>query len=99
MFNYLIWYFLNSCHGFLKNLILNVVHEPIRHHPQKTEIILSTTSGNEVTMDYSLNTRKLSDVSGISQTSAQIIFKHHKCCPHKMHIVQELNEDDFDCHS
>lgn len=49
-----------------------------------------------INIDPMLSTRQLPTVSGISRTSIRRILKAHKFHPYKIHLVQELNEDDFD---
>lgn len=49
-----------------------------------------------VNLDPTLGTRQLATISGISRTSFRRILKSNKFHPYKIHLVQELHEDDFD---
>lgn len=49
-----------------------------------------------VNLEPTKSIRQLSAVSGISRSSVHRILKHHKFYPYKPHLLQELNEDDFD---
>lgn len=49
-----------------------------------------------VNMDPTLSTRQLPLVCGISRTSIRRILKKHKFHPYKIHLVHQLNEDDYD---
>lgn len=49
-----------------------------------------------IVQDPTMSTRHLATVSGIRRSSIQKILKKHKFHPYKIHLVQELNEDDFD---
>lgn len=50
----------------------------------------------QIVLDPTLSTRQMSTVSGIRRSSIQTILKRNKFHPYKIHLVQELNEDDFD---
>jgi hypothetical protein len=50
----------------------------------------------QVHLDPTLSTRQLASVSGINRTSIQTILKKNKFHPYKIHLVQELHEDDYD---
>ncbi|CAH1998188.1 unnamed protein product [Acanthoscelides obtectus] len=43
-----------------------------------------------------IGTRKLETVCGVSRRSDQRILNAHSFHPYKIHLVQELNDDDFD---
>lgn len=49
-----------------------------------------------ITMDNTLSTRQLAEVSGVSRTSVRRILKAHKFYPYKIQLLHELNEDDYD---
>ncbi|XP_066149124.1 uncharacterized protein [Euwallacea fornicatus] len=64
-------------------------------NPVRNEAVQVAVPG-QVSMDPTLSTRKLSDVTGVSRTTVQKILKHNKWNPYKIHLLQELNEDDND---
>ena len=50
----------------------------------------------QVYVDPTLSTSKLDTVYGVSRRSIQRLLKDHSFHTYKIHLVQELNEDDFD---
>lgn len=45
-------------------------------------------------MNPSLSTEKLSDVTGVSETTTKRILKHNNYHPDKIQLLQELKDDD-----
>lgn len=50
----------------------------------------------QASMQPQQSTREMSRAVGISESSVRRILKLHKFHPYKLHIVQELSDDDFD---
>lgn len=66
------------------------IENPIRNEAIEVGVL------GQVYVDPTLSTRKLDTVCGVSRRSIQRILKAHSFHPYKIHLVQELNEDDFD---
>ena len=65
------------------------------NQPQRNENVQIAILGH-IAIDNMMSTRTLSDVSGVTRTTLQRILKMHKFHPYKIHLVQQLNEDDGD---
>ena len=66
------------------------MERPVRNEAVEVAVL------GEVSMNPTLSTRKMSEVTGISRTSIQRILKHYKWHPYKIQLLHELNEDDHD---
>lgn len=66
------------------------IENPIRNEAIEVGVL------GQVYVDPTLSTRKLETVCGVSRRTVQRILKAHSFHPYKIHLVQELNEDDFD---
>lgn len=75
--------------------VANKKRDPNREFPLRNEAVAVALLG-QVHADPTLSTRKLSSVTNISRTTIRRILKHHKFHPYKIHLVHQLNEDDFD---
>lgn len=73
--------------------VANKKHE--RQHTITNEDMQVAILGH-TEVDPTSSTRKLAEISGIPRSSLQRILKQHKYHPYKIHLVQELNEDDPD---
>lgn len=49
-----------------------------------------------INLDPTTSTRKLAEESGFSRTTVRRVLKLHNFHPYKIHLVQEINEDDPD---
>lgn len=69
-----------------------------KHERQKTVTNEASQIGvlGHVAMEPTSSTRQLSTTSGLSRTSVQRILKTHRFHPYKIHLSQQLNEDDPD---
>lgn len=63
---------------------------PLRNEANEIEVL------GQIAADPTLSTRRLATVSNIKRSTIQRILKRHKFHPYKIHLVQQLNEDDFD---
>ncbi|XP_050307733.1 uncharacterized protein LOC126744391 isoform X2 [Anthonomus grandis grandis] len=75
--------------GSVTNRKLNI-ENPVRNEGMEVAVL----GHNNV--DPTLSTNQLETVTGISRRSIQRTLKAHKFHPCKIHLVQELYEDDFD---
>ena len=66
------------------------IENPVRNEGTEVAIL------GHVNLDPTLSTRQLETVAGVSRRSIQRILKDHQFHPYKIHLVQELHEDDFD---
>ncbi|CAH1965519.1 unnamed protein product [Acanthoscelides obtectus] len=66
------------------------IENPIRNEAIEVGVL------GQVYVDPTLSTRKLETVCGVTRRTVQRILKAHSFHPYKIHLVQELNEDDFD---
>ena len=66
------------------------IENPIRNEATEVGVL------GQVIVDPTLSTRKLQTSCGVSRRTIQRILKAHNFHPYKIHLVQELNEDDFD---
>lgn len=75
--------------------VANKKRDPQRELPVRNEATVVGLLG-QVAVDPTLSTRKLATVTNIPRTTIRRILKQHKFHPYKIHLVHELNEDDFD---
>lgn len=75
--------------------VVNKKRDTEREFPVRNEATAIEVLG-QITADPTLSTRKLSTITNISRTTIRRILKQHKFHPYKIHLVQQLNEDDFD---
>lgn len=73
--------------------VCNKKHQPQR--PVRNEDVEVAILGH-IALDPTTSTRRLSEASGVSRTSAMRILKSHKYFPYKIRLVHELNDDDPD---
>ena len=67
-----------------------IIENPVRNEAVEVAVL------GQVSMNPTLSTRKMSDVTGIMRTTLRRILKHYKWHPYKIQLLQELNEDDND---
>ena len=79
----------------LTGSVANKKRDPERVRPVRNEAFEIEILG-QVAVEPTASTRKLQTVTNISRTSIRRILKHHKFHPYKIHLVHQLNEDDFD---
>lgn len=75
--------------------LANKKRDPQRELPVRNEATVVGVLG-QVAADPTTSTRKLATVTNIPRTTIRRILKQHKFHPYKIHLVHELNEDDFD---
>ena len=67
-----------------------VIQNPVRNKAVEVAVL------GDITMEPTLSTRKLSDVSGVRRTTIRRILHHHKFHSNKISLVHQLQEDDND---
>ena len=67
-----------------------VIQNPVRNKAVEVAVL------GHITMEPTLSTRKLSDVSSVRRTTIRRILQHHKFHPYKISLVHKLQRDDND---
>lgn len=75
--------------------VANKKRDAVQNRPVRNEAVEVGILG-QVVADPTLSTRKLEVLTQISRTSIWRILKAYKFHPYKIHLVHQLNEDDFD---